>query len=103
MFSSPREYQVDGVFDALKHNRKLLISPTASGKSLMIYSLIRYYVDKRQKILLVVPTTSLVEQMYKDFQDYGWDSSHTVTEYIQVKKKPMSFQLQLQHGSQSIN
>ena len=71
---NPRKYQVEGVYDALKHNRKLLISPTASGKSLMIYALVRYYVDKQQKILLVVPTTSLVEQMYKDFFDYGWDS-----------------------------
>ena len=71
---SPRKYQVEGVYDALRHNRKLLISPTASGKSLMIYSLVRYYVDKEQKILLVVPTTSLVEQMYKDFEDYGWDA-----------------------------
>jgi superfamily II DNA or RNA helicase len=71
---SPREYQIEGVYDALRHNRKLLISPTASGKSLMIYSLVRYYVDKQQKILLIVPTTSLVEQMYKDFQDYGWDA-----------------------------
>ena len=71
---SPREYQVQGVYDALRHNRKLLISPTASGKSLMIYSLVRYYVDKGQKILLVVPTTSLVEQMYKDFLEYGWDA-----------------------------
>ena len=70
----PRKYQVEGVYDALRHNRKLLISPTASGKSLMIYSLVRYYVDKGQKILLVVPTTSLVEQMYKDFEDYGWNS-----------------------------
>jgi len=71
---TPRKYQVEGVYDALRHNRKLLISPTASGKSLMIYSLVRYYVDKGQKILLVVPTTSLVEQMYKDFLDYGWDA-----------------------------
>ena len=70
---SPRDYQVEGVYDALKHNRKLLISPTASGKSLMIYSLVRYYVEKKQNILIVVPTTSLVEQMYKDFADYGWD------------------------------
>ena len=44
----PRKYQVEGVYGALKHNRKLLISPTASGKSLMIYSLVRYYVDKGQ-------------------------------------------------------
>ena len=69
----PRDYQIEGVYDALKHNRKLLISPTASGKSLMIYSIVRYYVEKKQSTLIVVPTTSLVEQMYKDFEDYGWD------------------------------
>ena len=70
---SPREYQVEGVYDALRHNRRLLISPTASGKSLMIYSIVRYYVERQQNTLIVVPTTSLVEQMYKDFADYGWD------------------------------
>ena len=70
---APREYQVEGVSDALKHNRRLLISPTASGKSLMIYSIVRYYVERQQNTLIVVPTTSLVEQMYKDFADYGWD------------------------------
>ena len=69
----PRDYQVEGVYDALRHNRRLLISPTASGKSLMIYSIVRYHVEKQRNILIVVPTTSLVEQMYKDFADYGWD------------------------------
>ena len=69
----PRSYQVEGVYDALRHNRKLLISPTASGKSLMIYSIVRYFVEKGKNTLIVVPTTSLVEQMYKDFADYGWD------------------------------
>ena len=69
----PRDYQIDGVYDALRHNRKLLISTTASGKSLMIYSIVRYYVERKQNTLIVVPTTSLVEQMYKDFADYGWD------------------------------
>ena len=70
----PRDYQIRGVCDSLKHNRRLLISPTASGKSLMIYGVVRYYVSTKQKILLVVPTTSLVEQLYKDFEDYGWDA-----------------------------
>ena len=70
---APRDYQVEGVYDALRHNRRLLISPTASGKSLMIYSLVRYHVERGQNTLIVVPTTSLVEQMYKDFADYGWD------------------------------
>ena len=70
----PRDYQVDAVYDALRYNRKLLISPTASGKSLMIYSVVRYFAEKNKKVLLVVPTTSLVEQMYKDFKDYGWNA-----------------------------
>ena len=72
----PRNNQIDAVYDALRYNRKLLISPTASGKSLMIYAVVRYYAEKNKKILLVVPTTSLVEQMFKDFQDYGWDAEN---------------------------
>ena len=72
----PRQYQVEGVYDALKHNRRLLISPTASGKSLMIYSLARYYAEHGKNILVVVPTTSLVEQMYKDFEEYGLDAEN---------------------------
>jgi len=87
----PRKYQVEGVYDALRHNRKLLISPTASGKSLMIYSLVRYYVEKGQKILLVVPTTSLVEQMYKDFLDYGWDADSFCHKIYAGKEKTNEF------------
>jgi len=86
----PRQYQIEGVYDALRHNRKLLISPTASGKSLMIYSIVRYFVDKGQKILLVVPTTSLVEQMYKDFEDYGWNvESYCHRIYSGKEKNPL--------------
>ena len=69
----PRDYQIQGVYDALKFNRRLIISPTGSGKSLMIYAVTRYHVGRKRRILLVVPTTSLVEQMYKDFTDYGWN------------------------------
>ena len=69
----PRDYQVEAVYDALRCNRRLIVSPTGSGKSLMIYSVVRYFVEMKKNILIVVPTTSLVEQMYKDFADYGWD------------------------------
>lgn len=72
----PRDYQIEAVSDALRYNRKLLISPTASGKSFMIYAIVRYFVATGKKILLVVPTTSLVEQMFKDFEDYGWDAGN---------------------------
>jgi superfamily II DNA or RNA helicase len=70
----PRDYQIQGVHDALKYKRKLILSPTASGKSLMIYSIVRRFTELGKNILLIVPTTSLVEQMYKDFEDYGWNS-----------------------------
>ena len=86
-----RDYQIEGVYDALRHNRKLLLSPTASGKSLMIYSLVRYYVDKGEKTLLVVPTTSLVEQMYKDFQDYGWNAESYCHRIYAGKEKTNEF------------
>ena len=69
-----RDYQIDAVRHAIAGNRALLVSPTASGKSLIIYSLVRYYQMAGHKTLILVPTTSLVEQMYTDFQDYGWSS-----------------------------
>ena len=72
----PRDYQIDGIYQALLNNRKVILSPTSSGKSLMIYSLVRYYAAKKNKILIIVPTTSLVSQLYKDFEDYGWDSEN---------------------------
>ena len=73
---NPYDYQISGVYECLKYNRKLILSPTASGKSLMIYSIVRYYQIKNKKILIVFPTTSLIHQMFKDFQDYGWDAEN---------------------------
>ena len=69
-----RDYQTDAVHHAIARDRALLVSPTASGKSLIIYSLVRYYHMMGLKTLILVPTTSLVEQMYSDFEDYGWSS-----------------------------
>lgn len=69
-----RDYQINAVHHCIARDRALIVSPTASGKSLVIYSLVRYYHMKGLKTLILVPTTSLVEQMYKDFDDYGWSS-----------------------------
>ena len=71
-----RDYQYKGIYEALRNKRKLLLSPTGSGKSLMIYALTRFWAAKKLQTLIVVPTTSLVEQMYKDFIDYGWNAKH---------------------------
>lgn len=68
----PHDYQIEGVIHALSNYRSILQSPTASGKSLMIYLSCRYFMEQSdQKILIVVPTTSLVSQMYGDFDDYS--------------------------------
>ena len=69
-----RDYQISAIQHAISTNRALLLSPTASGKSLIIYSLVRYYQMAGERTLILVPTTSLVEQMYSDFEDYGWSS-----------------------------
>ena len=68
-----RDYQKEAVHHALSNRQSLLLSPTASGKSLIIYMAIRYYLSTYDEgnILLIVPTTSLVEQMYSDFGDYS--------------------------------
>lgn len=71
---TPRDYQIDAVYQALKYNRKVILSPTSSGKSLQIYSLVRYYTHKNLKTIIITPRTSLVTQLYKDFIDYGWDA-----------------------------
>lgn len=70
-----RDYQFDAVCKGLERSRAILLSPTGSGKSLIIYVLMRYYLDQcseGQKVLIIVPTTSLVEQMTNDFKDYGY-------------------------------
>lgn len=69
-----RDYQYDAVAYGIHHKRAVLQSPTGSGKSLIIYCLLRWYLDNYESnVLVVVPTTSLVEQMYNDFASYGMD------------------------------
>jgi len=68
---TPRDYQLEAFTHAVRKKRALLLSPTASGKSLIIYLLCRLYESKKKKVLIVVPTTSLVHQMASDFEDYG--------------------------------
>ena len=72
---TPRDYQMEAFVHAICERRTLLLSPTASGKSLNIYLLARYL---NKKTLIIVPTTTLVHQLYSDFQDYGYDSNKYV-------------------------
>jgi len=76
----PREYQIEAFIKFVRKRRLLILSPTASGKSLLIYMLIRYYLWQSfiYKIILIVPTINLVHQMVSDFKDYGWDTEEFV-------------------------
>lgn len=71
----PRDYQLDAFVHAVRERRALLLSPTASGKSFIIYLLTRYYA---KRTLIIVPTTSLVSQLASDFADYGFRSDDFV-------------------------
>lgn len=76
-----RDYQLNSFIHAIRNRRMLLLSPTASGKSLILYMIIRYLQETNKRGLLIVPNISLVAQMYKDFEDYGYDSQaycHTI-------------------------
>jgi superfamily II DNA or RNA helicase len=69
-----REHQIEGYIHAMRKRRALLLSPTASGKSLIIYLIFRQLQQYQNlKGLVIVPTTSLVHQMAKDFVDYNRD------------------------------
>jgi superfamily II DNA or RNA helicase len=73
-----RHYQSDAFRKATETHRALFLSPTSSGKSLMIYHLIRWH---DVKTLIIVPTVSLVHQLAGDFVDYGAqeDTIHTIS------------------------
>ena len=68
---NPRDYQVKAFIKAVRSKRRLFLSPTASGKSFIIYLITRYF---NARTLIIVPTTSLVSQLASDFDDYGFVS-----------------------------
>lgn len=73
----PRDYQIDAFVSAIRSNRRVLLSPTGSGKSFIIYLISRYYA---KKTLFIVPTTGLVHQLSSDFKSYGYQQDcHLIT------------------------
>ncbi len=83
-----REHQLDAYIHAMQKRRALLVSPTASGKSLIIYLIFRQlHQYQNLKGLIIVPTTSLVEQLYSDFGDYNNGEMTEVHRIYQGKEK----------------
>lgn len=92
------DYQIDAIYQALRYQRKLFLSPTSSGKSLIIYLVVRYILeflrhDPSLAVLIVCPTTNLIHQMVEDFKDYstknGWNvDKHTAKIMAGLPKDP---------------
>jgi len=70
---TPYDHQIEAFAKAIRNRRALVLSPTSSGKSLLIYLISRFLEQTHKKGLIIVPTTSLVEQLYSDLKDYGWN------------------------------
>jgi superfamily II DNA or RNA helicase len=76
------DYQYAAVKKAIIQKKITFLSPTSSGKSLMIYVYLRYFMknNKNEKIILIVPNIGLADQMVKDFKEYGYkDDIHAIT------------------------
>ena len=70
----PHDHQKEAILHGMNTERCLLLSPTGSGKSLIIYTLMRHFMNltpEDKKVLVIVPTVGLVSQMFHDFIEYG--------------------------------
>lgn len=68
---TPKDYQIEAVYEALTNRRLTLSMPTGSGKSLTIYIIMRWLMAHDKRICLLVPSISLVKQMISDFCEYS--------------------------------
>lgn len=84
----PRDYQHDAISSALNNRRGVIKSATGSGKSLIIYSIVRFLLAEKKNIILVVPNVSLVNQIFSDFVEYGWYEVADFTEKLYSGQKP---------------
>lgn len=66
------EFQRRAIYVALRYKRRVLLAATSAGKSLIIYYIIRWVLQNPDaKCILIVPTKSLVSQMFNDFIEYS--------------------------------
>lgn len=79
-----RDYQIDAIYQAINRERILALSPTSSGKSAIIYVYLRWHLAHKKKIILMVPTTMLVNQMFSDFKDYSSEDAWNADEHCHI-------------------
>lgn len=88
----PHDFQIEAFKKAIRKKRRLFLSPTSSGKSLIIYMVSRYLIERGlDSGLILVPTVGLVQQLFSDFKDYSefnkWDVEKNVHKIFQGQEK----------------
>lgn len=69
---NPYPFQLKSIQRALNYKRGIIKSPTGSGKSSIIYNIVRRLLSENKSILIITPQVDLVNQLFKDFESYGW-------------------------------
>jgi hypothetical protein len=86
----PYDHQVDSVYRMLKYKFGCIEVATAGGKSLILGLFLFYYlkyINPDAKLLLIVPSISLVQQFNDDLVDYNLG-------YNKEQKKPFDLRVQ---------
>lgn len=94
----PHDYQIDTVFMAISTGRMVALAPTSSGKSLILYIYLRWFLQNPDnKCLMIVPSVQLVHQMFSDFSDYSSNINEKPVDYCHLitsgKEKQSNFPL----------
>lgn len=77
----PRDYQMDAFVHAIRSKRRIVLSPTGSGKSLLLYMVSMFLLKRGKRGLIIVPRSALVEQLYSDFEDYSVKNGKDMSKY----------------------
>lgn len=80
----PRDFQLQSIFNCIKYQKQISITPTGGGKSLILYCIYRWYASKGKSTMLVVPNLSLIKQMQSDFIDYSSHNHYDVLQNLHV-------------------
>ena len=74
----PYDFQIEAFFDCIKKRNHVVISKTGSGKSLVIYMLIRFLLQTKRKVLIILPTVGLITQLVNDFKSYNYENYYDI-------------------------
>jgi superfamily II DNA or RNA helicase len=86
---TPHDYQLMSVYDSLINRRNIVVIGTSGGKSFTIYAVTRFCLKEKCKVLIIVPQKTLVDQLYANFLEYGWDNVgiHTQKRHSEIAEK----------------